>query len=144
MSNEKFIKVKLEKDDILDTKRKLCYGNFCLQKLGTRCICMATKRYLQVKPHQRPLSLQWLVEKRSGPEEGCKEMDLEQKRGMQSRITYKVFDNECCRKAFKLVFCVGNHMLGRVRQKKNQDIMVERPLGRPKNVLYFIVDQRLF
>ncbi len=57
------------------------------------------------------------------------------------RTTYKVLDNECCRKAFKLVFCVGNHMLDRLRRKKNQDVMAERPLGRPKNALYFIVEQ---
>jgi hypothetical protein len=58
MSNKKFVKIKLEKDDILDTKRKLCCGNLCLQKLETKGICMAQKRYLRLKPQQQPLSLQ--------------------------------------------------------------------------------------
>jgi hypothetical protein len=92
MSNKKFVKVKLEKNNILDTKRKSCCGNLCLQKLGTRGICIARERYLRMKPQQRPLSLQWLVQRRSGPNEGCEQMDLEQERRMQSRTTYKVLD----------------------------------------------------
>jgi hypothetical protein len=63
MANKKFVKVKLEKDDIFDTKRKLCCGNLCLKKLGARGICMARERHLRMKPQEQPLSLHWLVEK---------------------------------------------------------------------------------
>jgi hypothetical protein len=34
VSNEKFIKMKLEKEDIQETKHKSYYGDNCLHKLG--------------------------------------------------------------------------------------------------------------
>jgi hypothetical protein len=45
MKDEKFVKVKLEKAEILNTKRKSCCKNYYLQKLGTHGIRDAREKY---------------------------------------------------------------------------------------------------
>jgi hypothetical protein len=45
MRDEQFVKVKLEKAEILSTKLKSCCKNYCLQKLGTHGIRKARKKY---------------------------------------------------------------------------------------------------
>jgi hypothetical protein len=45
MSNEKFFKVKLEKEDIQETKRKSCCGKICLRKVGSKGICTIGEKY---------------------------------------------------------------------------------------------------
>ena len=58
-----FTKVKLEKKDIVATKRKSCCKNCCLQLLGACGIRLACKKYFRLKSQDRPLSLQWLIGK---------------------------------------------------------------------------------
>jgi hypothetical protein len=81
------------------------------------------------------------VERRSKLNDGGKQMDLEDDGREGSSSTYKVLDSQCYRKAFKFIFWVGNHMLARLGWKNNQDVMAERPLGRPRSALYFIMEQ---
>jgi hypothetical protein len=85
--------------------------------------------------------LQWLIERRSGFNIGGEQMDLEEDGQEGSSSTYKVLDSQCCRKAFKLVFCVGNHVLAQLGRNNNQDVMAEKPFGQPRSAFYFIVEQ---
>jgi hypothetical protein len=63
MRDEQFVKVKLEKADILSTKCKSCCKNYYLQKLKTHSIREAGEKYFRLKYTDRPLSLQWLIGK---------------------------------------------------------------------------------
>jgi hypothetical protein len=48
-----------------------------------------------------------------------------------SRKAYKIIDWVCCRVAFKLVLCVGNQMLSRLKRLQDQDIMLHKWGERP-------------
>ena len=139
LNDQKFAKVKLEKEDILATKRKSCCKYLCLLKLGTRGIRLAREKYFRLKCQDRPLSLQWLVGEGDTQNEDQIRFGGEDFRPENSRVSdYKVFGRGVCRQAFKLVFCIGNHSLDRLL--KNQSVEVKRPVGRVRGSLSYILE----
>jgi hypothetical protein len=142
LPNEKFVKVKLEKEDIQQTKRKSCCGKNCLRILGSTGIRTAREKYFRLKPQDRSLSLQWLVENGSGEIEVDGPLDTQHSLvEPYSRKAYKILDKVCCRAAFKLVFCVGNQILSRLDRLQNKDIMVQKQVGRPVRGVTLILVQ---
>lgn len=141
LNDQKFAKVKLEKEDILATKRKSCCKHLCLLKLGTRGIRHAREKYFRLKCQDRPLSLQWLVGEGDTQNEDQIRFGGEDFRPQNSLMCdYKVFGRGVCRQAFKLVFCIGNHSLDRLRFLKNQNAEVKKPLGRVRGSLSYILE----
>jgi hypothetical protein len=143
VKDHQFTKVKLEKEDIVATKRKSCCRNFCLLVLGTRGIRQAREKYFRLKSQDRPSSLQWLVGRGETQNEdettigGCQSLQP------ASWLDYKIFQSAVCRKAFKLVFCIGNHMLSRLRVLKNHSVETQKPVGRVRSSLSYILESWL-
>jgi hypothetical protein len=141
VNDQKFAKVKLEKEDILATKRKSCCKHLCLLKLGTRGIRHAREKYFRLKCQDRPLSLQWLVGEGDTQNEDQIRFGGEDFRPQNSLMCeYKIFGRGVCRHAFKLIFCIGNHTLDRLRFLKNQSVEVKKPLGRVRGSLSYILE----
>jgi hypothetical protein len=68
-------------------------------------------------------------------------MELEDNGLLDGNQTYNFFDRLCCINSFKLVFCVGNHMLSWLEQLIDQDVVSDRPIGRPRSTLFFVLKQ---
>ena len=124
VSNAQLMKVKLEKEDIATTRRKYCCKNICLAKLGKRGIREARENYFRLDSQDRPLSLQWLV-RQSGTR-----IDEDSEMKGRYRRPYKILGHTVCRKGFKSVFCVGNHMLTRLTLLRNQNLEYPKPVGK--------------
>lgn len=136
LTRRKMVEVKLEKDDIETTRRKYCCQNTCLRKLGYKSIREAREKYFRLNSQDRPLSLQWLVRK---SEIGIEDDSESKKDSLRHDRAYKVLDVLVCRKAFKAVFCVGNHMLSRLSKLKNDNLQYHKPVGAPITHTSYVV-----
>ena len=128
--------MKLEKEDIDTTRRKYCCQNTCLHKLGYKSIREARENYFRLNSQDRPLSLQWLVRK---SEIGIEVDSESNKANLKQERTYKVLDAVVCRRAFKVVFCVGNHMLSHLQKLKNHNLEYHKPIGAPITYTSYVV-----
>ena len=143
MKDHQFTKVKLEKEDIVATKCNFCCRNFCFLVLETRGIYQAGEKYFRLKFQNHPSSLQWFVGQEETQSEdettigGCQSLQP------ASWLDYKIFQSAVCRKAFKLVFCIGNHMLSRLRVLKNYSVEIQKPVGRVRSSLSYILQSWL-
>ena len=129
VSDQKLIKVKLEKEDILTTKRKYCCKATCLRKLGAKIIRETRENYFRQSTQHRPSSLQWLVQTREDERKGdeCVNRDTQK----YSRGKFKIKGVSVCRKAFKAVFCISNNMLQRLQDPSSGSLYSPRMGGKP-------------
>ena len=129
VSDQKLVKVKLEKEDILNTKRKYYCKATCLRKLGAKVIRETRENYFRQDTQHRPSSLQWLVQGREDEHKG----DGGVGRGNQkfSRGRFKIKGVSVCRKAFKAVFCISNNMLQRLQDSSSGSLYSPRLGGKP-------------
>lgn len=100
-SNVAMLEAKLSEDNIKKTNRKYRCHNCCLCSLSLPEIREACSKSLRQKSQDRSLSFQWLVKQE------------ENKEGKSQRV-YTVEQKKVCRRAFKEVYCVGNHRLDRI------------------------------
>ena len=129
VSREKMLQVKLEKEDIRNTKRKYCCKQSCLGKLGGKLIHETRKNYFRQESQHRPSSLQWLVQgkedKRDGHQDGGRYIQK------NSRGKFRIKGHPVCRIAFKAVFCISNNLLQRLQGSNNASLYSPRLGGRP-------------
>ena len=129
VSREKMLQVKLEKEDIRNTKRKYCCKQSCLGKLGGKLIRETRENYFRQDSQHRPSSLQWLVQgkedERDGHQDGGRYIQK------NSRGRFRIKGHPVCRIAFKAVFCISNNLLQRLQGSNNASLYSPRLGGRP-------------
>jgi hypothetical protein len=85
--------------------------------------------------------LQWLI--RRGEIQNDEEITnaevLSQAR-TYAKKEYKIFGRLFCRLGFKNMFCIGNHMLERLNQLRNQDVVMPNPVSRVQTSVSYILE----